>query len=104
MVMNNRTRSRFPRCRFRAKSLLAPALIGAALVAAPVSAATRNCTAREQKDGDKWLWLSPADKQLSMETQLPWGAPPEPDEAVNPLLIQRDYVVRYSTTLLVPIW
>lgn len=84
---------------------LALGLLGAPMIV-PVSvhAATRKCTPRELKDGDKWLWLSPADKQLSIETQLPWGAPPEANETTNPLLVQRDYVIRYSTTLLVPLW
>jgi endonuclease G len=74
------------------------------LVAQPAQATSRNCTATEKADGDHWLWLSPADKALSIQTQLPWGAPVENSATADPLLIQRDYVVKYSTSLLVPLW
>jgi len=81
------------------------ALLLAAGLSTPATAKSRNCTAAERADGDKWLWLSPSDKDYSIRRQLPWGAPvanqPSPNEI---LLVQRDYVNSYNTDLRVPIW
>jgi endonuclease G len=69
------------------------------------TASARSCTAAEKKEADRWLWLSPADKQISLETNLPWGAPVSNNHPADELLlVQRDYVNRYDKSLMVPIW
>jgi DNA/RNA endonuclease G (NUC1) len=66
---------------------------------------SRSCTAAEKKEADRWLWLSPADKLFSVQTNLPWGAPINNDHVDDEvLLIQRDYVNSYDKTLRIPLW
>ena len=68
-------------------------------------AASRTCTATEKKEADRWLWLSPTDKKLSINTNLPWGKPIDNDHVDDQvLLVQRDYVNAYDKTLRVPLW
>lgn len=76
----------------------------AGLAAAPTLAKDRTCTAAEAADGDRWLWLSPADKALSVATHLPWGVPTAGHAPNERLLVQRDYVNLYSGGLRVPLW
>lgn len=63
------------------------------------------CSKAERADADKWLWLNARDKKLSVETNLPWGAPVEqsPDFSERQL-VQREYVIGYDAELKVPIW
>ena len=71
----------------------------------PAQAASRNCTKAERTEANRWLWLSAADKMLSIGTHLPWGVPTETAPTTNEmLLVQRDYVNLYDTDLLVPLW
>lgn len=73
--------------------------------ATSAGAVSRNCTKAERTEADKWLWLSPSDKTLSINTHLPWGVPAETIATTNErLLVQRDYVNSYDADLLVPIW
>lgn len=80
--------------------------IGMGLGASPAAlAASRSCTLAEQKEADRWLWLSPADKKRSIDTNLPWGAPIDNDHVDDQvLLVQRDYVNAYDKSLRVPLW
>jgi DNA/RNA endonuclease G (NUC1) len=67
-------------------------------------ASHRNCTVAEKKAADRQLWLSPTDKQLSIEQHLPWGAPvPAPGTSKEWLLIQREYVIHYDGELRIPL-
>ncbi|WP_448662524.1 DNA/RNA non-specific endonuclease [Sphingomonas sp. CJ20] len=72
-------------------------------IATPSAAANRNCTAVEKADGDRWLWLNAKDQALSIKSHLPWGIPASNAEG-DRLLVQRDYVNLYSTSLRVPLW
>jgi endonuclease G, mitochondrial len=63
----------------------------------------RNCTDDEKAAANKLLFLNQRDKKGSEAKHLPWGTP-EPAGATTSLLAHRDYVVRYSNTLRVPMW
>jgi endonuclease G len=64
-----------------------------------------NCTAAERHEADRWLWLNDRDKNISVEENLPWGAPVSTSTASNERqLIQRDYVIDYDADLRVPLW
>lgn len=81
-------------------------LVTLALVVAaprPAYADHRNCTAAEKRAADRQLWLNEADKQLSINKHLPWGAPVSASTATNEwLLVQRDYVTHYDGDLRIP--
>jgi endonuclease G len=66
------------------------------------SALADTCTAEQKAEADKRLWLNKRDKQLALERHLPGGAPQTGSN--ESLFIHRDYVINYSSTLLVPIW
>jgi endonuclease G len=92
----------FVECRF---GLVCAAIVLSAGLTASPAVANRTCTAAERRDGDRWLWLSPSDQRLSIQTHLPGGKP----AATSPtsgerLLVQRDYVTAYDADLRVPIW
>lgn len=87
--------------------LRATALVAAAasLPSSPAVAKTPDCTVAQAKSADKWLWLNTRDKQLSIEQNLPWGAPQSlvPSSSER-LLIHWDYVIGYDDDLRVPLW
>ena len=92
--------------RARRLILRAALVLGPLAAGAPSPAAKApHCTAAQGKAADKWLWLSPRDKQLSLARNLPWGAPrpatPAPDEE---MLIHWDFVIGYDDHLRVPLW
>ena len=63
------------------------------------------CSKAERADADKWLWLNTRDRDLSVEQNLPWGAPIEQSpEFSERQLVQREYVIGYDSDLKVPIW
>ena len=65
----------------------------------------RNCSQEEKAAADKQLWLNKADKQRSLERNLPWGVPTAAGISGKlVLLIQRDYVIGYDAELRVPVW
>jgi DNA/RNA endonuclease G (NUC1) len=64
-------------------------------------AVARNCTPAEKSAADAQLWLNKRDKTASITRNLPWGLP---ESASTRLLVQRDYVIGYSDSLLVPLW
>lgn len=72
---------------------------------APASAKAPNCTVAQAKSADKWLWLNARDRQLSIEQNLPWGAPQStrPD-ASERVLAHWDYVIGYDDDLRLPLW
>ena len=81
--------------RFIALALLA----GLCLVWLPARAG--DCTPAQKVLADAQLWLNQRDKSAALKQHLPWGVPTT--QPVR-LLIQRDYVIGYSDTLLVPQW
>ena len=85
--------------------IVAYALLASVLTGTAAELQARNCTPQEKKSADKQLWLSKADKQKSLERNLPWGLPESPTGAVDEmLLVQRDYVIDYDKVLRVPVW
>jgi endonuclease G, mitochondrial len=83
---------------------LLAALLLAVTATSPANASHRNCTATEKQRADQQLWLSPEDKQLSLDTHLRWGAPPIPAGASNEFyLSQRDYIILYDGDLRIPL-
>lgn len=61
----------------------------------------RNCTASEKSAADAQLWLNKRDTAAALARHLPWGVP---QPAADRILVQRDYVIGYSDSLLVPLW
>lgn len=69
------------------------------------TAAAKACNAEQMEAADRELWLNSTDKQLSIETHLPWGTPASGAQASGEqLLIQRDYVIGYDDDLLDALW
>lgn len=64
-------------------------------------AVARNCTPAEKSAADAQLWLNKRDKSAALANHLPWGVP---QSTSTRILIQRDYVIGYSDSLLVPLW
>lgn len=64
-------------------------------------AAARNCTAIEKSAADAHLWLNKRDSGAAMARHLPWGVP---EPAAVRVLVQHDYLVGYSDSLMVPLW
>ena len=64
-------------------------------------AVARNCTATEKSSADAQLWLNKRDTAAALARHLPWGVP---QPAADRILVQRDYVIGYSDSLLVPLW
>lgn len=64
-------------------------------------AAARNCTSTEKSAADAHLWLNKRDSAAALARHLPWGVP---QPATDRVLVQRDYVIGYSDSLLVPLW
>lgn len=60
----------------------------------------------EQRAGaDKELWLNKKDQAASVATHLPWGLPKNKATGFEfRPLVQRDYVIGYSTELAIPVW
>lgn len=81
---------------------LAVFLAVAGFVVPASTAIGRDCTPEEKAKADKQLWLNKKDNQKSVEKHMPWGAPVVGQSEA--LLIHRDYVINYSSTLLLPIW
>lgn len=81
-------------------------LVSLALVhASPGLAKAPNCTASQAKAADKWLWLSPRDKKLSIVQNLPWGEPlPIAPVSNEELLVHWDFVIDYDDDLHIPMW
>lgn len=76
-----------------------------ALAALHTSAADRTCTDEEKAAANKLLFLNQRDQNASVATHLPWGAPtPSGSTSQEKLFAHRDYVIRYSETLRVPLW
>ncbi len=70
-----------------------------------LGAESKNCTPEQKTKADKLLWLNAKDKQKSIERHLPSGAPQAGVASSSEmLLVHSDYVINYSSTLLVPIW
>ena len=87
--------------------LLLFACVAQPFVIAPVYAASCTCqfTKEQRATADKELWLNQKDKDLSLATHLPWGAPKSASKASGEvILIQRDYVIGYDKDLLAPLW
>ena len=61
----------------------------------------RNCTASEKSAADAQLWLNKRDTAAALARHLPWGVP---QPAGDRILVQRDYVIGYSDSLLIPLW
>jgi endonuclease G len=84
-------------------SLLVVLLLGSAVAATAANAA--NCSAAEKHEADKWLWLNERDKKVSLDQNLPWGAPTPTGPVSNEReLVQRDYIIGYDADLRVPLW
>lgn len=64
-------------------------------------AVARNCTASEKSAADAQLWLNKRDTAAALARHLPWGVP---QPVTDRILVQRDYVIGYSDSLLVPLW
>lgn len=64
-------------------------------------AVARNCTPAEKSAADAQLWLNKRDKSAALALHLPWGVP---QSTSSRILVQRDYVIGYSDSLLVPLW
>lgn len=64
-------------------------------------AVSRNCTPTEKSAADAQLWLNKRDKSAALALHLPWGVP---QSTSSRILVQRDYVIGYSDSLLVPLW
>jgi endonuclease G len=62
------------------------------------------CTKIERAEADRWLWLNARDQRLSLDQNLPWGAPTGTASFPERQLIQRDYVIGYDAALRVPVW
>ena len=63
------------------------------------------CSKAERAEADRWLWLNARDRKLSVQQNLPWGAPVEQSpEFSDRQLVQREYVIGYDADLKVPIW
>jgi endonuclease G len=68
-------------------------------------ASDRSCSIAEKKAADRQLWLNAHDKQVSIEKNLPWGAPTASPDVTNEwMLIQRDYVTYYDGNLRIPLF
>lgn len=64
-------------------------------------ATAANCSSAEKASADAQLWLNKRDKAAALARHLPWGVPEPGNERI---LIQRDFVIGYSDSLLVPLW
>jgi endonuclease G len=64
-------------------------------------ATARNCTASEKSAADAQLWLNKRDTAAALVRHLPWGVP---QPVADRILVNRDYVIGYSDSLLVPLW
>lgn len=70
----------------------------------------KHCTCSDIKpakmwEADGWLWLSPSDKQASLDRHLPWGVPEAPPNANREQrLVQTHYVINHDGDLRVPTW
>lgn len=75
-------------------------------LAAPADArGNPKCSLAQANSADRMLWLNSRDKKLSVEQNLPWGAPRPPAGApLDRLLIHWDYVIGYDDDLRVPMW
>lgn len=89
-------------------TLVAIFAIGLAPVASHLDAKSKPknvCNKAERAYANKWLWLNTRDKKLSVQQNLPWGAPVEQStEFDERQLVQREYVIGYDANLKVPIW
>jgi endonuclease G, mitochondrial len=82
---------------------------GIGLIALSAGSALAGCscgfTAEQRARADKELWLNKKDQAASVSKHLPWGMPKNKAAgfAFRPL-VQRDYVIGYSTELTIPVW
>lgn len=73
------------------------------MISVPAVSAER-CSSEEAQRADRELWLNKRDVARAIQDHAPWGLPKPAAQSTDRVLVQRDYLIGYSDSLLVPMW